>query len=548
MTDHLTKYGSQTNYRVPPESTGARIAHFEHWYFYIEGLVSIVGAANSTFELGTSGIHGVVHGISTYAGGHRLLVTAHEDSDLDGFIMGENCTLTSPSGVVQVTILREWNAVYLTETALVDAESPNHHLKIDGLGAASVRFTEGEPQFDAYGLIRMVEPQRLMDHTFRYSASNDQWQLKTTGTAALLHLPEQSSVALDIGTAATDSASYTTNRYHRYSPGVAHLLTMSVQLGDTGKAGCIRRWGYYNEQNGMFFELNGLDLNVVIRSDATGSIVEARIPQSLWSHDRVDGEGGELNQSLLNIDVSKQNVYWIDYQWHGAGITRFGTFLPSGKRIILHTVEHSNMASTPYMGTGTLPIRISCKNSALSASPSRIKLTSCSLFKEGPPTPDALNNNAVSRSYNRAAGTVGDSFVCVGAFRAAALINGQENRKAVCPRLLNYFCSSPSAYQIIIRGGTVLDGTETWAPATIVPTAAEVSTNPTVLFEGLEAGSIYFNAGANTQEVSDSFNSLSNNLTTMADGTPGIIYTLWVKLLTPAATGNFSFSLNWLEI
>ncbi len=547
MTE-LSKYGAQTNYRVPPESTGARIAHFEHWYFHVEGLVSTVGAANSTFELGTTGIYGVVHGVSNFGSGHRLLVTANEDSDLQGFQMGENCTITSPLGIEQVTILREWSAVYLTETALVDAESPNNHLKIDPLGAASVRFTEGEPQFDAYGLIRMIEPTTLMDHTFRYTANTSNWQLKTTGTGSLTHLPNQSSIALDIGTGATDSASYTTNRHHRYSPGIAHLLTMSVQLGDTGKTGCIRRWGIHTEEDGMFFELDGTTLNVVVRSKSTGTIVENRVPQAQWSHDRADGEGGELNVSLFNLDVSKQNVYWIDFQWHGAGISRFGTFLPSGKRIILHQVEHANTSAVPYMATATLPIRVSARNSELSASPSRIKLTSCGLFKEGANTLDSVNNNAVVRSYNRDFGAVNDGFTCVGALRAAGLNNGQPNRKAVVPTKLHYYCSSPSAYQVIIRAGTLLDGTETWEPATIVATSAEITENYTVLFEGLEVGSTYFNAGANSFEVADSFNSLGNNLIAMADASPGIIYTVWVKLLTPAATGNFQLSLAWVEV
>jgi hypothetical protein len=544
----LTKYGAQTNYRVPPQSTGARIAHYEHWYFKVTGL-SGEFKLPASYNLTAAGIFGSVHSLEAFEGGHRLLVTASNDSPLDGFIIDDVFTLTHAGGE-ETGQLKAYDAVYLASTGIVDAHQPDHHLAIDQLGAAAVRFTEGEPQFDSYGLMRMVEPTRIVDYNFRFSTLSDQFQQKITGTGSLTHIPSISSIALDVGTAAGDSITYTSNRFHKYTPGVSSLVTMSVSCGDSGKANCKRRWGYFANQNGVFFELDGVNLSCVLRSNTTGSIVEQRITQVNWSHDRADGRGGATNRSQLDLDVTKHNVYWIDFQWHGAGVVRFGTYAPSGKRIILHVFENANKNIGPYMLSASLPVKWEVCNAGVTASPSRMNVVACALFKEGKVAPDHENNNAKVRSWTHpSAITITNAPTFVAAFRAKSQVDGTNNRRFIVPKTLHYM-SVDQPVMVRIYAGTVLTGTETWNPASM-DSGAEVAIDgaiPVAEAIGLQVGMIFINKGATAQQVSQSFNSLGNVLHTLSDGTAGVIYSLWVQTLDPAHTTTFYSGLDWVEV
>lgn len=74
-----------------------------------------------------------------------------------------------------------------------------------------------------------------------------------------------------------------TSRYHHYLPGTGTLVLLTVALGDSGKMGNERGWGYVNQWNGMRFVLKDTELSVQIRSETTGTVSERTIPQSEWN-------------------------------------------------------------------------------------------------------------------------------------------------------------------------------------------------------------------------------------------------------------------------
>ncbi len=142
--------------------------------------------------------------------------------------------------------------------------------------------------------------------------------------------------------------SRTSNRYHYYQPGVGNLVIITLAHGDVGKTGNIREWGYADERNGLLFRLSGTTLQVVLRSDTTGDVVEEVVDRTNWNGDKLDGSG----TSGMTIDITKANFFWIDFAWLGVGPARFGILSPDGARWACHTFKNPNTKIGAYMATG----------------------------------------------------------------------------------------------------------------------------------------------------------------------------------------------------
>jgi hypothetical protein len=78
-----------------------------------------------------------------------------------------------------------------------------------------------------------------------------------------------------------------------------------------------------------------------------------RIPQSQWNIDRCDGTGA----SAFNLDITKMQMWVIDYSWYGAGAIRFGVKNSRGEFIFCHRIAHANSNTEAYMRSGNLPGR-----------------------------------------------------------------------------------------------------------------------------------------------------------------------------------------------
>jgi hypothetical protein len=80
---------------------------------------------------------------------------------------------------------------------------------------------------------------------------------------------------------------------------------------------------------------------------------ERRIPQSAFNVDRLDGTG----PSGMTIDLSRMQMYYIDYSWYGTGFIRFGVRGADGNVIYVHRVLNNNSQYLAYMRSGNLPGR-----------------------------------------------------------------------------------------------------------------------------------------------------------------------------------------------
>ena len=81
--------------------------------------------------------------------------------------------------------------------------------------------------------------------------------------------------------------------------------------------------------------------------------VETRIPQSQFNLDKVDGTG----PSGYNLDLTKMQMFYIDYSWYGAGFIRWGLRGPNGDVFYVHKMPNNNVNNEAYMRSGNLPAR-----------------------------------------------------------------------------------------------------------------------------------------------------------------------------------------------
>ena len=81
--------------------------------------------------------------------------------------------------------------------------------------------------------------------------------------------------------------------------------------------------------------------------------VDFKIPQSEWNLDTIDG----LGASGYNLDLTKMQMFYIDYSWYGAGFIRWGLRGVDGNITYVHKMANNNVNAEAYMRSGNLPAR-----------------------------------------------------------------------------------------------------------------------------------------------------------------------------------------------
>lgn len=208
------------------------------------------------------------------------------------------------------------------------------------------------PAADAFARLRVSNPVGLFDSQLQYTLSPLLWESGITnnsGSAAVTHLPFESAARLTVG--ANDVVVRQTRGYYRYQPGKSQLILMTFG-GFAVTANVIRRIGYFDGSNGLFFQVSSSTPSFVLRSSVSGGMVDRSIPQSAWNLDKLDGTG----PSGTTLDLSKAQILIIDLEWLGVGRVRCG-FVIDGIIVYCHQFLNANSETSTYMTTANLPLR-----------------------------------------------------------------------------------------------------------------------------------------------------------------------------------------------
>ena len=77
--------------------------------------------------------------------------------------------------------------------------------------------------------------------------------------------------------------------------------------------------------------------------------IDVRVPQSQW-YDPCDGTGA----SGYNLDLTKTQMWYIDYSWYGSGVIRWGFRAQGGAITYVYAQQNNNARFEAYMRSGNM--------------------------------------------------------------------------------------------------------------------------------------------------------------------------------------------------
>ena len=229
---------------------------------------------------------------------------------------------------------------------------------------------------DAFGRARISTPFTMFDSSHRYR-DNNLWSTSNTATTTYTHNANSGTVQLNLDTTADAEIVRETTKVFSYQPGKS-LLVLNTVVFQAPKANLRQRVGYFGAQNGIYLEVDGLNVYLVKRSYVTGVVIETRIAKADWNIDPLDGTGA----SNIILDVSKAQILFTDIEWLGLGTVRCG-FVIDGRFIHVHSFHHANRIDSTYITTASLPCRYEIKNIGATASNSTMGQVCTSVISEG---------------------------------------------------------------------------------------------------------------------------------------------------------------------
>ncbi len=239
----------------------------------------------------------------------------------------------------------------------------------------------------------------------------------------------QASIEMNTTSTIGSKVIRSTFRYFPYFPGrgTSILFTGNFNGATTGVR---KRYGYFDDKDGMYFELNGSSFNVVRRSYVTGSPVNDVVTQSNWNTDKLDGTGpsGEV------FNLSGQTIFFIELLWLGSGPVFMGCYI-GNKKIYVHKFQASNTLSTVWATTASLPMRAEIENLSGNAA-SSLRLTCMSVLYEGSIEPESgLDHFHISSDLDEKTITTDTPVWSI-------RLNPNTNRSMIIPVLMNIIMTS----------------------------------------------------------------------------------------------------------
>ena len=337
------------------------------------------------------------------------------------------------------------NGAFALGSVEIQDPTTTDKLNIDEQGVIGIKIADGR-NVDAFGRLRVSDPATLFDSTLQYNTAPLLWATSTTGSATVTHLPNESSARLRCTTASGDKVIRQTKSYIRYQPGKSQRILMTGVIG-AKKTNVRQRLGYFDVNNGVFFEQDSSNLKVVRRSYVSGVAVDDAVNQSAWNIDKLDGTGA----SGVTLDMSKAHIFVIDLQWLGSGRVRFG-FSINGVIYYCHQLPLANVLTSVYMTTANLPVRYEIENTGTTASNTDMIQICCSVQSEGGFEDDKGITHSASNGISAISVTTRRPILTV---RPSVTFNSITNRGIIIPLEVELYAQTNSAFYEIVYNGTL---------------------------------------------------------------------------------------------
>lgn len=515
--------------QIPPDSTGKKIRHTKRIDLEVNTVL---------IDLATIDIPSPVVGLTSGATGHflgytvKLGLTYIYVAPTTGTFQSTEIITINGTNSATISTLVEQNT---SNVVLTDSNTALNTLAIDDAGAAYIRYAEGNLGFDAFGLAQFSQKTQVESHFFTYGDTPNSFYDDAVIGASVTSSIQDSSIVLSTGITSGSRITRTTHQYYPYNPGEGNEVLLSYRCGDNGKENVVRRWGLFDDEDGIFFELNETTFRVGIRSSTSGTPVDILIDQDDFNGDQLD----TANINKFVLDVSKYNIFWMDYQWLGTGIIRFGAIAPDGTRITIHTVQNPNSLTVPYIRRGTLPLRLEQFNIGLAASTSESRMVCASILRQNHLAGFAGEVYSYSSNLTNVSSSV---YVPIISSKPLITHKGQTNRITFIPTDLEVsVVGDPIYLNVLLNPG--LTGA-TYSGSAADTSGFLIDTDATATISGTIQNSLLFGVGVTHREFEEN---LINTLKLSADGVSQPIFSIQAKTVTPGGNSQVALIVRWKE-
>jgi hypothetical protein len=323
----------------------------------------------------------------------------------------------------------------------------DNRFPVDSVITGTVITTGLNGSADAFGRLRISEEFTLGDYKHTYGIDPNFRDTYING-GTVTHITNQAAARLATTSNSSSRAIHQTKMYHNYMPGKSQFIKSTVNFY-SATANVTKRTGYYDDLNGIYFEQNGDgELAFVIRSDTSGTPSDSRREiQSNWNKDKCDGTG----PSGFNLDITKTQIFFTDFQWLGVGRVRCG-FVHDGEIVVAHEFYHSNNLPTVYMSNPNLPIRCEILNTGTTTGAYFDQICS-SVASEGGYVESGIDFSIDTGQTGQSV-TVANGMYPIVAIRLKNTFRGYPNRVVVRSGNINVYAESFPAYWALYK----LDG------------------------------------------------------------------------------------------
>ncbi len=207
------------------------------------------------------------------------------------------------------------------------------------------------PSIDAFGKWRVSQPTTLFDGKQIVDSGSFYFDIKTTSGGTVTWNSGSAQSTMKVTSTSGSRAIKQTKRIFVYQPGKSQQIICTGKF-DGRVDGIKKSIGSFDDDNGYFFQTSGSSFGIVLRKTINGVRTDTFVSQSTWNLDKMNGTGPSGN----TLDVSKAQIYTMDYEWLGVGRIRYGV-VQKGILIYVHEINNYNSLETVYLRNPNLPIR-----------------------------------------------------------------------------------------------------------------------------------------------------------------------------------------------
>ena len=389
---------------------------------------------------------------------------------------------------------------------------------------------------DAFGRIRVSQPYTLFDSQQRYEADT-QFDTSTTGTGSATYVTNEAATNMSVTAGGVGSVIKQTYRVFPYQPGKGLLVLATFVMDSSLSTGLTQRVGYYNTQNGVFFQKVDGVYSFVLRSNSTptaGTPSDIRtVNQADWNGDKLDGTG----DSGYTLNPATSQILWMDFEWLGVGSVRCG-FIINGEYIVCHTFNNANSLTSVYMSTAILPVRYEISSSVAVAG--TLKQICSSVVSEG-----GYEQYSFGHIARRTAvlGTIGSTFLPLVSIRLKSTRLGA----VVLPQRVQVLPTTSQNYEVALVKNPTLTGAS-WAATTSNNVEYDVSATAVTGGTIVQTDYVTSSGSGGTNPLADpsGYNwdlQLGSSLAGVSD-----IYTIQIRTVSGATTGDAVGSLTFWDL